>query len=521
MAASHIFGSSLMDLIEAGGDGPIEIDTTLLYSAMPSRENSTASSPTRQPPSRRGSQISPEALNADQLDSQLKHTLLRPERGLAGDDYHESQGTAGACKTRKSLWQERQQSWTSRQPPIEDRVRLQARRRELRLASLREELEREALGECTFAPKLVADSAHVLGPDYPSLTTRNAALHRKRACMQEEAAGPFKPELNPRSLMLAEAAAARKLEGGLDDRKDTQTQQHSPVCTFEPKLYLASQRLLETSATVPAYFPERQKYFELKKQERLQQLQADESLTFVPHTRPLPGAAERPAETPAERALRMAVKEPAEAAARRAAARQEAAAALSFQPAINARSRRIGRESGVDVLLTRPAVPASARSAQDDSAPPTRPMQHKPLRHRRRGSPGAADAGSTAPSHLPLPERALQKAAEREALLAAKRAEIDAARLAECTFSPALVGGPRRPAALAAAPPPRGLGRHLELQRLAAKRRAEAEERAAQVFRLAPRAPAHPFTIPQPFRLEGLARQARRRAEGEESHQLA
>lgn len=48
------------------------------------------------------------------------------------------------------------------------------------------------------------------------------------------------------------------------------------VCTFEPKLYLASQRLLETSATVPAYFPERQKYFELKKQERLQQLQADE-----------------------------------------------------------------------------------------------------------------------------------------------------------------------------------------------------------------------------------------------------
>ncbi|RMZ52421.1 hypothetical protein APUTEX25_000696 [Auxenochlorella protothecoides] len=217
---------------------------------------------------------------------------------------------------------------------------------------------------------------------------------------------------------------------------------------------------METSATVPAYFPERQKYFELKKQERLQQLQADESLTFVPHTRPLPGAAERPAETPAERALRMAVKEPAEAAARRAAARQEAAAALSFQPAINARSRRIGR-------------------------------------------------------------RALQKAAEREALLAAKRAEIDAARLAECTFSPALVGGPRRPAALAAAPPPRGLGRHLELQRLAAKRRAEAEERAAQVFRLAPRAPAHPFTIPQPFRLEGLARQARRRAEGEESHQLA
>lgn len=184
-----------MDLIEAGGDGPIEIDTTLLYSAMPSRENSTASSPTRQPPSRRGSQISPEALNADQLDSQLKHTLLRPERGLAGvfrdlvveshagllgmvaasladpqytpetrlsydqthatgDDYHESQGTAGACKTRKSLWQERQQSWTSRQPPIEDRVRLQARRRELRLASLREELEREALGECTFAPKV-------------------------------------------------------------------------------------------------------------------------------------------------------------------------------------------------------------------------------------------------------------------------------------------------------------------------------------------------------------------------------
>lgn len=32
--------------------------------------------------------------------------------------------------------------------------------------------------------QLVADSAHVLGPDYPSLTTRNAALHRKRACMQ-------------------------------------------------------------------------------------------------------------------------------------------------------------------------------------------------------------------------------------------------------------------------------------------------------------------------------------------------
>lgn len=46
--------------------------------------------------------------------------------------------------------------------------------------------------------------------------------------LQEEAAGPFKPELNPRSLMLAEAAAARKLEGGFDDRKDTQTQQHSP-----------------------------------------------------------------------------------------------------------------------------------------------------------------------------------------------------------------------------------------------------------------------------------------------------
>lgn len=73
-----------MDLLEGGGEGPFEIDTTLLYSAVPTRENSNASSPTRQPPSRRGSQISLEALDADQLVSHLKHTLLRPDGSLAG-----------------------------------------------------------------------------------------------------------------------------------------------------------------------------------------------------------------------------------------------------------------------------------------------------------------------------------------------------------------------------------------------------------------------------------------------------
>jgi hypothetical protein len=52
----------------------------------------------------------------------------------------------------------------------------------------------------------------------------------------------------------------------------------------------------------------------------------------------------------------------------------------------------------------------------------------------------------------------------------------------------------------------RGMERYLELKQLAERQKREAEERAAQVFNVNPRAPAAGRTVPQPFKLAGLSR---------------
>jgi hypothetical protein len=58
----------------------------------------------------------------------------------------------------------------------------------------------------------------------------------------------------------------------------------------------------------------------------------------------------------------------------------------------------------------------------------------------------------------------------------------------------------------------RGLDRVLEMKQRAVQMRREAEAHAAKVFRLNPKAPAHPYTVPKPFSLAGVALAEARRA---------
>lgn len=60
--------------------------------------------------------------------------------------------------------------------------------------------------------QLTAESANILGPDYPSLADRLGSCHARGTQRRDWEQHSFRPALNPRSLKLAQAVAERKLD---------------------------------------------------------------------------------------------------------------------------------------------------------------------------------------------------------------------------------------------------------------------------------------------------------------------
>lgn len=266
-----------------------------------------------------------------------------------------------------------------------------------------------------------------------------------------------------------------------------------------------------------------------------------------------------PQETPEERAHRMAIVEPAKAEARRRAARQEEAAVYTFQPKLNPHSQKLGRvrfwvmlvdwmrplcgctpscflahlnqqlqcvqKSGLDVLVPAEVPPRPGGSVrgvsknQQQVHPETLLSQNQSNRHASRTS-------SEPPSELL--ERLNKQAAKRQAWIEEEHKRQEAKLLAECTFQPrvkpstaARKNYTTRPIddPQATSQPkeitPAGIDRYMELRQRAAKKKEEAEARAAEVFGWKTQHCGGAFTVPKPFQLAGAARSAAQRAQRE------
>lgn len=295
-------------MLEDAPAGPIELDTTLLYSPAGSEGSKTTSS-------------------EDSVADQLEFGLQRAVSPLPAASLHQSiAGRAGRPPLAERLQALRRQheqaemeectfkpqvgrppALSRAQPgiPVEQRL-LQAAGQARRAAERRilEERKDAEEAECTFAPQLNT-RRRVFGEQQQGQQAQRRPLHqrlaeedRRRAAMlaaataKADAEATFRPQLNPISLRLAAERRHAKAAPGKAAISNTSTggptaaagahllrlgkSQAEAGPTFEPAINSLSARMLEVSSTVPSDFHLRQRYFDQRHDERRQALLAAE-----------------------------------------------------------------------------------------------------------------------------------------------------------------------------------------------------------------------------------------------------
>ena len=101
-----------------------------------------------------------------------------------------------------------------------------------------------------------------------------------------------------------------------------------------------------------------------------------------------------------------------------------------------------------------------------------------------------------------LGERLAVEQLERAERLEKARRKVEAEKLRECTFHPQL-GSPIDEQASGTSKPlvVKGIARHMELKMMAKRQAEDLAQREQKAFLIDPPARAHPFTVPEPFRL--------------------
>mmetsp|Transcript_7079 Transcript_7079/g.19990 ORF Transcript_7079/g.19990 Transcript_7079/m.19990 type:complete len:160 (-) Transcript_7079:34-513(-) len=101
-----------------------------------------------------------------------------------------------------------------------------------------------------------------------------------------------------------------------------------------------------------------------------------------------------------------------------------------------------------------------------------------------------------------------------------ERIARESQELRHCTFTPEVNRGV--PPAKTGPVVVRGLGRHLEMQELARRRKEDQAKREAQTFLTNPQGTTQPFTIPKPFKLtESTSHREQRYARALQQHEQA
>lgn len=429
--------------------------------------------------------------------------------------------------------------------PVEDRLQLAQAGRQEALQRARIEKEREALADCTFAPRLVTQPERHMRGEHTPLHRRLGEEQRRRSTRLAqaqlrqglaEADLTFQPQLNQRSLQMAADRQERELyEDPLQQRRPGSAPRSASrgsnggadaAFTFSPAINRASERLMEDSATVPADFQERLRYYSMRRaaNERAASAAADaDACTFRPDTgnavQVLALSATRAGnllENERERYERMAGEEGDRLAAKRAAKEAEVYGGMDFRPQLNRRSLAMAPagSGGLDALASadkRQRKLEELRRVAEEQRRAECTFQPDTSKPRVKGyydeyQPPAANAvisiaNAAKQGFEGLTQKIADYQLEREARSAAVRAEEEAKKLKECSFAPDIN---RRRVEAKGPVVVRGLERTLELKQLAERQRAAAEERAVRVFNLNPRA-NQGATVPKPFQLAGHA----------------
>ncbi|GIL54738.1 hypothetical protein Vafri_10453 [Volvox africanus] len=393
--------------------------------------------------------------------------------------------------------------------PIHQRVAdlLRSRNEKLAKAQIRMEL---GSGSVTFQPEINRRSAQL-------------AAERQRQQPAEVAALPASERL----YRLAQEAAARRREAGeesgsatrdvsapRDQRNPFQQQQPLGVPAINPR-----SRALAESSDLPQDFLARQAYLAAlghEKRALYRSLLEESTCTFQPQLLSRAGSLSSSCGlgiTPrggggsnwsysggdGGRLSKLAYEDVQRSAAVRDALEQHHYGQFTFTPAINPRSRRIGRRHSLTDLyrdeerqakLERLAAAAEAERSVECTFRPNINQRSASLGRQRRGSLVLASVDGH--------EQATKL---RSSILTEARALKEYEELKECTFTPAINRTVPKPNGPIAVP---GLGRHMELKELARKKREAEEARKAEVWNLRPKSPGPRagITVPRPFSFE-------------------
>ncbi|GMH44293.1 hypothetical protein BSKO_12227 [Bryopsis sp. KO-2023] len=413
--------------------------------------------------------------------------------------------------------------------PVQDRLFHAYDDRKVVRARLKMQQELSELGECTFKP--VTNTHRVKPGEYRPIQHRVTELQQKKKerIMSHKAAHPdmtFAPAINQRSLRIAVLKEMRDMKENLSfvDRL-TKSCEEGPVmnrsknaakhnadkdCTFNPAINPLSKKMIEHTE-VPDDFLERQRYFDEKKreQETARQIELeDQECTFSPYT----GSADdvlaasrlagRLAETVEDRVERLAFKDAESRDCNRDALAKQHYSECTFHPEINPNSKKLGKSKTVEDLYHESRSKKSVdRAKQAAEVRFSQECTFKPATGRRPGRPRSVSAvrGSySAGPPMDLLTRAQQHQSRKDQKLDHLRKQREKMEFKECTFTPDVIkDSPKQDAPVLV----QGLGRHIELQQLAARLKEDQNQREAKAFLTNPTAPATQFTVPEPFHL--------------------
>ncbi|GLC60543.1 hypothetical protein PLESTB_001625100 [Pleodorina starrii] len=197
-----------------------------------------------------------------------------------------------------------------------------------------------------------------------------------------------------------------------------------------------------------------------------------------------------------DRVSKLAYEDVQKSAALRDALAQHHYGQFTFTPAINERSRRIGRRHSLTDLYRADERQAKLeRLAAEAEAQRAAECTFRPAINPRSASMGRLRRGSLVLASTEVHEQANKL---RSSILTEARALREYEELKECTFTPAINRTVPKPAGPIAVP---GLGRYMELKELARKKREAEEARKEEVWHARPKSPGPPagITVPRPF----------------------
>jgi len=335
---------------------------------------------------------------------------------------------------------------------VEQRLLMVGAKKEEALRKVREELEDAELAECTFAPQLIrgeignnnnyynnksgggSSSSSYLPKGYvpPQKRVLERSAYKNGSIKEQnkntrinndELSLSFQPRLNKKSLEMAAALRERQHQQSILNDTTTTSFSSSKANNgnnddgsfFAPVINASSRRIIEDSTRLPADFQQRLQYYRRRQQQHAKTINAgnkndtagDQECTFMPKT--CMGSVSILAQSdrlvgalfqgPEERSRRLAFADSAWLEARRRGRMQQVREeeGCTFHPVINEPSA-----SYMKAVSGNSYIPAAAAIAA-----------------------------------VPRPEQRLLKAGEeREARIQAKKAEIEASQLSECTFKP-------------------------------------------------------------------------------------